>query len=61
MRSPSCLVSALSEPARRKSNRSAMATSLSGPPATDMALPTAPLPREPEPIRARRMVLSSAA
>ena len=38
-----------------------MATSLTGPLVEFMALATAPLPRPPQPISARRIVLSSAA
>ena len=38
-----------------------MATSLTGPCLTDMALAAAPVPRPPQPIRATWIVLSSAA
>ncbi len=38
-----------------------MATSLIGPCVVDRALPAAPVPRPPQPTRATRIVLSSAA
>ena len=38
-----------------------MATSLTGPPGAERALPTAPLPRPPQPIKANLMVPSPAA
>ena len=41
--------------------RSAMACNVTGPRSADRASPTAPLPRPPVPIRARRIVLSSPA
>jgi len=45
----------------RSSNTSASATTFSGPAVVASALTTAPPPRPPQPISARRMVLSSAA
>ena len=49
------------DPSRRFPKMSAMATSLQGPLGDSKALITAPLPRPPLPIKARRIVLSSAA
>ena len=55
------MLSTLCEPFNRFSKMSAMACSLTGPPVARKASAAAPLPRPPQPIRARRIVLSSAA
>ena len=60
-RSGYCLLKDSWDAASRFSNRSAMTVSLTGPPGASKALTAAPLPRPPQPIKASRMVLSSAA
>src|SRR5439155_19249178 len=45
----------------RSSNTSAIATSFTGPAAVERPLTSAPHPRPPQPVNARRIVLSSAA
>ena len=61
IRSGYCLLKAAWDAASRLANKSAMATSLTGPAGDSKALAAAPLPREPQPIKASRIVLSSAA
>ena len=56
-----CSLSALCERVSRSAKKSAMAWSFTGPPEALKASTAAPLPRPPQPINARRIVLSSAA